>query len=348
MITFISGVPGAGKTAVLVDMLLDIVKDRPLFSCNVEGLLLDHIDLPDPFDWMSAVPDGSIVVIDEVQRFWKAGGSSTALLPSITALETHRHRGLDFYILSQGPNLIHANVRALVGRHIHLRNVGVLGRHWYEWPECNDQVRTAWKNAPIKKRFTLPKRAFKHYKSASLHVKPIFGVPRALIFVFIVLVVALYLGWRFYFSVSAKLAPAILPVPASSRSHSGSLIPASEDVRTASLFVDERVDFLPRVRGRPWTAPAYDHLRQVVSMPAISSAICVGKKCDCYDGHHRLDLDDDQCATWARDRPFNPYLPRDLSGNSSGDTRIPRPQINPLPSSSSNELLSMRSPLPLQ
>jgi hypothetical protein len=47
------------------------------------------------------VPDGAVVVIDEVQ-----------------------------------PHLVDANVRALVGWQIHLRDLGLLGRRWLEFDEC--------------------------------------------------------------------------------------------------------------------------------------------------------------------------------------------------------------------
>src|SRR4030067_873930 len=85
MITFISGVPGTGKTALAVSMILES-KGRPFF--------VDYV----------------------------------------AALETHRHGGFDIWLISQHAGLIDANVRKLIGRHIHLRE-GLLGRYLYEWAE---------------------------------------------------------------------------------------------------------------------------------------------------------------------------------------------------------------------
>ena len=348
MITFISGAPGTGKTACLIDLLLDHVKDRALFACNVEGLLLDHIDLKDPYNWMTEVPDGALVVIDEVQRFWRTGGSGATLPPSIAALETHRHLGIDFYILSQGPNLIHANVRALVGRHIHLRNVGILGRHWYEWPECCDTVRTSWKTAPIKHGYKLPKRAFQYYKSASMHIKPVFGFPRALIIALLAIAGCLLLGWNFYKSVFASKKPestssAATPSPAGTPSTNPQ---ASNGFIPSTLAVDERDAFIPVVRGRPWTAPAYDHLRVVVAMPNITSAICVNDDCKCFNGYSRLDISSEDCKVWSIERPFNPYV---LPATASGNTSYQQPNAQPVqtsPSMKPSEVISSVSPLP--
>src|SRR5256885_16044190 len=73
--------------------------------------------------WHETVPDGSVIIIDEVQRIWRPSGPGQKIPDMIALLETHRHRGLDFYIITQGPNLIHANVRALIGRHVHLRDL---------------------------------------------------------------------------------------------------------------------------------------------------------------------------------------------------------------------------------
>ena len=132
MITLITGAPGAGKTAALVDLLTQLGKDRAIYCHGIPELSIDHQELVDPATWPDTVPDGSIVVIDEVQTIWRPSGPGQRIPDHIAKLETHRHRGLDFYIITQGPNLAHSNVRALVGRHIPLRVIGFLGRWCYE------------------------------------------------------------------------------------------------------------------------------------------------------------------------------------------------------------------------
>ena len=200
MITLITGVPGSGKSAALVDLLSRLAEGRALYVNGIPELKIAHVDLTDDQvkDWMTVCEDGSAIVIDEVQRLWPPARSTKP--PEIAALEVHRHRGLDFFLVTQNPKLLHANVRALVGRHIHLRDVGLLGRWWYEWPECSEGI--FWKSAPISKRYTLPKKAFGLYKSASLHIKPIRSFPRAVL----VLALCIPIGGVFAYKVFERVA----------------------------------------------------------------------------------------------------------------------------------------------
>lgn len=169
MITLITGAPGAGKTALLVEWLRTLYKDRPLYVHGLNGLTLDHIPV-DASKWHEELPDGSILVIDEVQQVWRPRGPGHAPSASVQALETHRHRGIDIFLTTQKPNLVDANVRGLVGRHVHIRDTGWLGRWMYEWPECSENL--AWKTCSVKRRYKLPSKAFGLYKSASQHTNP--------------------------------------------------------------------------------------------------------------------------------------------------------------------------------
>jgi zona occludens toxin len=206
VITLITGAPGAGKTAALVDLLRGLAEQRAIYVDGIPDLRVTHIDMKDARAWPEEVPDGAAVVIDEVQRVWRPAGSGAKVPRDIELLETHRHRGLDFFIVTQHPNLIHSNVRRLVGRHIHLRDVGLLGRWWYEWPECSDPAQ--FRNAPVKKRYTLPTKAFGLYKSASMHVKPIRSIPRSVIVLAVAVVACVALAWQAYASVSGRLVAA--------------------------------------------------------------------------------------------------------------------------------------------
>lgn len=205
MITLITGAPGAGKTSALVSLLLALSKDRVIYCDGIPDLTIAHVPLTDPNQWPDLVEDGAAVVIDEVQRVWRPRGSAAKVPPAIEALETHRHRGLDFFIITQHPGLVDANVRRLVGRHIHLRDVGLLGRWWYEWPECANPE--TFKSAPIKKRYRIDKKSFGAYKSASIHVKPIRSVPASLVLLLVALVAFVALTFWAYRLVASKQSP---------------------------------------------------------------------------------------------------------------------------------------------
>lgn len=309
MITLITGAPGTGKSNALVSLLETIGKDRALYCFGIPDLKIPHEELADPTTWPDTVPDGSVIVLDEVQNVWRPRGPGQKVPEHVAKLETHRHRGLDFYIITQGPNLVDSNVRALVGRHIHLRDLGILGRWWYEWPECADNCRTGWKNAPIKKRYRLDKAAQQKYKSASIHVKPIRSIPWMLAVMVAALVTVAVMTWLAYGAINKRMNP-------------NGQVPAQQPgvVATATTATtaapppapkgppNEEVDFISRVYGRPWTAPAYDALRVVVSMPTITGSICVNKECRCFNGKERiLDVGSEACEFWTKERPFNPY-----------------------------------------
>ncbi|GAA6121509.1 zonular occludens toxin domain-containing protein [Acidovorax sp. FG27] len=324
MLTLITGAPGTGKSAALVSMLEELGQGRQIYANGIPDLKIDHIELAEPERWPELVPDGSLIVIDEVQRIWRPRGPGQKVPDHVALLETHRHRGLDFYIITQGPNLVDSNVRALVGRHVHLRDLGILGRWWYEWPECADNCRTAWKNAPIKKRYRLPKHIFAKYKSASVHIKPVRSVPWMLAVMVAALVLVGVLSWYAYKAINARMNPApATPPPTLPQPLPGATVqaPAPATQQAPPAPPDERVDFIPRLSDRPWTAPAYDHLRKVVSMPTITGAMCINDKCVCFSGKSRLsDVSSDACNDWREQRPFNPYAADVVAETPSANT----------------------------
>jgi zona occludens toxin len=306
MITLFTGMPGAGKTAALVDLLSKLDKDRPLFVDGLNGLTLDHSPV-DAHKWPDELPDGAILVIDEVQRVWRPRGPGAKVPEEVAALETHRHRGIDVYLTTQAPRLLDANVRGLVGRHVHIRDTGWLGRHWYEWPEVNEAM--TWKTCPNKRKFKLPKKAFELYKSASMHTKPVRGTPVALYVAALALVGVAAGAFLVYRIVSKGMnggtdtKPA---VEAKTTASGSSTAPAHHGAGPRAI--DDRVDWIPRVSYRPESAPAFDHLREVKAMPVVSAAICIDDDCKCLTQQStNAGLTAQECREWAANRPFNPY-----------------------------------------
>lgn len=356
MITLITGAPGAGKSAALVDLLSKLAAGRALFVSGVPELLVPHTDLDqlakskteelgDALEqyreasknrgdlrgvnlWHLLVPDGSAVVADEVQNYWRPRGPGQRVPPEVAALETHRHRGLDFFLVTQGPGLLDKNVRALVGRHIHLRDVGVLGRWWYEWPEVSETL--AWKTAPIKKRYRLPKTAFKLYRSASIHIKPIRSFPMALVVAALALCGVGAGVFMAYKSISAKISPTQPIGPLATMAAAAPGQAASRPARRAPE-VDPRMAFTPRLPDEPATAPAYDHLRVVAVAPRIIGGFCRGGVCRCFTQQGtNAPISNTACADWIANPPFDPYRMPDASARPAQ-----REQAQPAPSESS-------------
>jgi len=306
MITLFTGMPGAGKTASMVDHLASLPGDRPIYSDGLNGFKLPHT-VCDATKWHDELPDGAILVIDEVQRVWRPRGSAAKVPDSVAALETHRHRGIDVFITTQSPRLMDANVRGLVSRHVHIRDTGVLGRYWYEWPECNEAV--LWKTCINKKRISLPKKSFDLYKSASIHTVPVRGVPRALIYGGIALLLFFMLAIGVYFVLNKTNPAVVSPVPVAvvPGALSAPVLPVRPSSSDPAPF--DTTTLIPRVTNQPESAPAYDHLRVVVAMPLVSGAICMGAVCRCMTQQGTdAGLSSDECRTWLKHRPFNPYL----------------------------------------
>ncbi|MFM5655605.1 zonular occludens toxin domain-containing protein [Aeromonas veronii] len=338
MITLITGVPGGGKTLYTVHEILqpESKAGRQLFVDGIPELVIPHEVAPDLLEWPDWAPHGAHIIVDEAQRIWRPEASGKTPHRSIAEFETHRHRGLDFTIITQHPNLIHANIRRLVGRHIHLRRTafGVIA---YEWSECKTSPDTAWKSAVTKLRWKHPKSSFGLYKSASIHQQVKFRIPKAVWFIAIPVLLSPLLIWGLYKVFTQGFAP---PVPNASTAKAApppsspfSMTPAPAQpvaeqqgapVAVASTpkpekEVDIRESFIPRVYGEPNTAPAYDHLRTVVVMPVVAACIADADRCMCYTQQMtKVDMPEAQCRERVARGEFDPYRdvakPREVRG----------------------------------
>jgi hypothetical protein len=128
-------------------------------------------------NWWRWCQPGDVIVVDECQRLFRPMASGRRLPKFITMLETHRHYGIDFVFVTQHPQLLHANVRNLVGQYNHVRRV--FGSHTtivYEWDHCTSPDRI--KNA-TSKVWRHDRQAYKLYKSAEVHTKAKHRIPVA-------------------------------------------------------------------------------------------------------------------------------------------------------------------------
>ncbi|MBD3896597.1 hypothetical protein IEI94_12120 [Halomonas sp. ML-15] len=191
-IHLISGVPGAGKTLRAVYSMINLLRtedgaDRPFFG-NVNGLR-NQADIPD--QWMDC-PDGSLILIDEAQQRWRRYRNTGEPPAEIAALETHRHRGIDFIITCQNPSQLTSDVRALVDTHEHLMRKGKLnGAIVWRWEgNCHTNPASHAKDADCEVTvWRYPKWVFEQYTSASMHTGKK-RLPRILVIAPVVLLVA--------------------------------------------------------------------------------------------------------------------------------------------------------------
>lgn len=195
MIYLITGVPGSGKSLYAVGKLVqDLLKDVPegiekrrLVVDGIPDLVIEHDQMaPCKFDddkkvltcqdgdginrWHEWAKPGDLLVLDEVQRYWRPRAMGSKVPEYIAQLETHRHKGIDLVLITQNPMLLDQNVRRLVGRHIHVRRIlGMQRAMLYDWDGCQADPHRI--QSATKTMWAYPKDAYKLYKSSELHLK---------------------------------------------------------------------------------------------------------------------------------------------------------------------------------
>lgn len=186
MITFITGAPGSGKTLYTISKLLQpligehvaqdvdgttVLHPRTIYT-NVKGLLIDHelIDEAGLNTWHEWAKPGSVICFDEVQKPWPPRPNGSKVPDYIQHLETHRHMGVDFIVMTQHPLLVDRNLVNLVGRHLHMRRVANMALAVvYEWDHASKSL--LYKNSITKSPWRYDKAVYKLYKSAEVHTK---------------------------------------------------------------------------------------------------------------------------------------------------------------------------------
>lgn len=333
MITVITGTPGAGKTLYTIEKLLlpvvgktmkgqdaagnEVEIPRTIYT-NINGLLVDHelIDGGDNQglrDWHKWAKPGAVIVFDEFQKVWAPRANGSKVPEDIQALDTHRHMGVDFILITQSVMNTDRHIHALAGRHLHVRRVGnIRAAVVYEWDHVSRSL--MYSKSISKTPWRYSKKVFALYKSAELHTKQPRRIPTLVWFIIAGLAAFVGLAPSTFTRLGERMnlvekkpekVESVKVASASPVSASGAVVAPAP----VSSVPDERVDFMPRLSDRPWTAPAYDHLRTVVHMPVIAGGVCMQGRCVCVSGDGAtLEVSATACADWIKARPFNPYV----------------------------------------
>ncbi|MFZ5548661.1 MAG: zonular occludens toxin domain-containing protein [Pseudomonadota bacterium] len=247
-ITLVTGTPGAGKTLYTVSKLVQaevgrVIKDgdkevsRRIMVGGIPRLLLDHepIVVPhikdDTVDkwsgierkpgeppqdvehradnwWLWCMP-GDLIVIDEAWQVFRAAPSGRKLPDYLDKLAVHRHYGVDFIVISQGPAQLHVFLRALVDRHLFVRRLFRGGSTVvYEWDHCASHTAT---KVATKTFWRHDRKAFGLYASSQLHVK---GTAKVPFFIPVLLLVVLLLPGLVWYAYKRRTAPLEASKPA--------------------------------------------------------------------------------------------------------------------------------------
>ena len=308
-ITLATGIPGAGKTLNTIAMVDREWgdKDRPIFYRGIKDLALPWQEVTDDEvrKWFE-YPEGSIFVIDECQQVWPNRKANSPIPESVQKLDTHRHGGYDFYIITQKPTMIDFYARGFVGRHYHYeRAFNRDGTRQLEFQKAVDNPNDYHTRQDAQTtRIKFPKKYYEAYKSAEVHTyKP--RIPKKA-FVFLAAVV---------FTIAAAVVAFNNIMGRTDNPEIGggvdyqgsvSLIPSVGAVKDEIPYEEL---WAPRVEGLPHTAPAYDGVTEVKTFPRPQCIYDEKRgKCNCFTQQATpLDVEPQICMQIVRGGWFNPY-----------------------------------------
>ena len=338
MLYLYTGVPGAGKTLYAVSNLVKRkdFKDRPIFVDGIKDLdhdKINYFDIPEGESiqtWPKWAPPGAIIVVDECQRIFRPRPSGSKVPDYVAELETHRHRGLDFILITQHPRLIDVHLRGLIEHHTHLGKTNLGLRRKMEWttggakdPESRANIREALISV-----YRLDKSVYGLYKSAEVHTKIRTKKSKLLMLFPLALCLVGYGVWSFTgfwgkFSGQEEQTKTASTTQTAQEQTQPSAVSASEPVSNGQYPKAEtkpeepkkphlsEEDYQPRIAERPETAPIYDGMNKAVKvMPWPAACIKAENRCTCYtdQGTKIKDIGKQTCLNYVKDGlPFNPY-----------------------------------------
>lgn len=331
MITIITGTPGMGKTALAVSMMMEEAKNRPLFVMGVNELKVPHEKVPPVDQWTELMPlpedptitrpvftfpPNAIVVIDEAQTIYRPRATSTKVPDIVAAFETHRHTGIDFWLITQNASFLDVNIKRLCDRHVHL-DVNLVGKKTlYEWTRAADVSSKVELAAASSRPYKPPKRAFSMYKSAELHTKTPRRIPWQVWGVGILLLVLALGAYWMVDRVGGRVegakedVPIVDSSPGQKTAKAGSSVvsPVGAGMPAVANGFTVVQQTLPRVVDKPETAPMYDGLRQVSAVPRMAACIASATKCTCYTDQATIyPAKESVCRDFIANPPFDPY-----------------------------------------
>ena len=320
MITFITGLPGHGKTLLAVSKVQQWYPDRPVFYQGIADLKLPWTETEGD-KWHEKLPNGAVLVVDEAQHVFKQRGPKEPVPPHIQKLTTHRHKGIDIVLITQDARLIDAFARRLGDRHLHVqRNFGLQRSVVFEWNSgIQDNVRDYHtRQQATRSHFKFPKKSFSLYHSAEVHTVKrripwqVWGVFALVAFLALVVLV---LYFRFQDRLSGDKPDVDIP-PSSIRGDAtprrgGSPLAGGEGIPETTAEYLTRLQ--PRIPDLPHSAPVYDSVATVRDFPRVKGCIqwmtgdAVGR-CRCYSQQGTvLRVSRRFCEAYVTDRAFDHF-----------------------------------------
>jgi zona occludens toxin len=279
----------------------------------------------DPLKWHETVPSGAIVFVDEAQKVFRNRALGTIPGKHVTELEEHRHKGLDFVLLTQHPSLIDPAIRRLIQSHRHMiRLFGFEASTVHFWDGIKDKPESnGAKSESQKTRWAFDKSLYGLYKSADVHTMKA-KIPLRLKLLALAPFILGAAVWTVYHQLR-KVTPSAQVEEKKSAAANPSVLPGGAPLPnvTRSAAVDPLVDAknyawkeTPRVVGLPQTAPKYDPLTTPTRVPI--PAMCVQRgsvreqgssvSCKCYTQQATpMDVPYNMCIQFAQNGFFHDF-----------------------------------------
>lgn len=273
---------------------------RKVFT-NIKGLKIPHTHIEtdakklpkstdeqlsahDMYEWIKKPENvGAIVIVDEAQDVWPARSAGSKIPENVQWLNTHRHQGIDIFVLTQGPKLLDQNLRTLVKRHYHIAANKMGLRTLLEWKVCaDDPVKMA--SSAFSSIYTLDKKVYDLYESAEIHTvnkvkrsKWFYALP------VIILLIPLFVGLSYKMLGSYGKKQEEPAAQESAATEQQAVLPdktEGESVNNGNLTADM---FVPTLPEKPESKPIYNGVRQVRTFEYIAGCIEGGRTgCTCY------------------------------------------------------------------
>lgn len=320
MFLLVTGLPGSGKTSHVIDKFFD-EKRRPIFYCSVpiteqgrEKLPWSELTPEEVKDWPNHLPAEGILIVDECQRLFPVRPTSKPVPDALTALETHRHLGVDIVFITQDPGLLDSHARKLVNEHIHYsRPFGAPFAVEYHSGSgvISPKSKTDLAGCTQRKK-RLPKRVFDLYKSAEVHTHK-FRPPK----IFYILPILLAATAYFFYTFVSDFHDMAPDAPGTPQAHAAETASPGQTDSTGQFGQDshrdelEDMDWLelltPEVEGIPYSAPIYrERALDVKSVPRVAGCAAIRDLCRCYTQQGtRVTMDESVCRAYLDNPPFD-------------------------------------------
>lgn len=335
-INMITGLPGNAKTLFAISLVKPWAEreNRPVFYSGIKDCLIPGWTEVDPLKWMDC-PAGSIILIDEAQKTFRNRSLGSAHPLHVTELEEHRHRGVDFVMITQHPSLVDPAVRKLTQTHRHMVRVwGMEVSTVHKWDTVRDNCdKPSARKDSEKTKWKFDKSLYGLYHSADLHTMKR-SIPlraKLLLLVPVVLAAAGYVVWS---KVGPKkhVSPGgeSLSGPLSAPSTAGVQPKVIDPVADAKEYAYK---VTPRVVGLPHTAPRYDALTVPVRVPVPAACVAIGSlrsekglRCRCYSQQGTpMQVEYSMCLDIAKNGYFQDFdadPQRQASGQGQADVPV--------------------------